>query len=244
MNKIEPDNLVYENSYCAFIDILGFSEFIKNTPTPQAIIDALNKVKSVAGYEHPMHAPRPALAIKSISGSELKMNVSYFSDSIALSVPENEPWALTLILSWGLYITTELLTNHNLLVRGGIAKGRLYHKDNIVFGPALVRAHQLEVNANYPRIILDKGIIEDATWPNSMTENEIHETNAICTPIDTDGWRYVDYFFFELAENTNLYHQALYSVVDNNKNSSDPRVISKYGWLKNKIDAATQKRNS
>jgi hypothetical protein len=154
-----------------------------------------------------------------------------------LSVPENEPWALTLILSWALYLTTELLTSHNLLVRGGIAKGKLYHRDNIVFGPALVRAHLLEVNANYPRIILDKGIIEDATWPNSMTENEIQEANTICTPIDTDGWRFVDYFFGGHLKNNSQYHQALCNVIESNKNSADPRVISKYGWLKNKIDA-------
>jgi hypothetical protein len=44
MNKIEPENLVYINSYCAFIDVLGFSEFISNTTTPKAIFDVLNKI--------------------------------------------------------------------------------------------------------------------------------------------------------------------------------------------------------
>jgi hypothetical protein len=70
-----------------------------------------------------------------------------------------------------------------------------------------------------------------------MTENEIQEANIICTPIDTDGWMFVDYFFLELLENNSPYHQALRNVIESNKNSSDPRVISKYGWLKNKIDA-------
>lgn len=239
MNKTEPDNLVYEDSYCAFVDILGFSELIKNTSSPKAIIDALNKVKDIAEHTQPQHAPRPAPSVVSHDDIELKVSVSYFSDSIVLSVLGNEPWALTQILNWAFYLTAELLTSHNLLVRGGIAKGKLYHKDNIVFGPALIRAHQLEMSANYPRIILDKEIVEKAIWPNSMTEEEIHKANAICTPFDTDGWRYVDYFLSpEITENISPFHQYLCNLIDSNKNSSDPRIISKYGWLKSKIDAA------
>jgi hypothetical protein len=241
MNNIETDSLFYEDCYCAFIDILGFSELVKNTSSPKAIVDALNKVKSLAGLKHPQHAPRPAPSAINPSEGELRIGVSYFSDSVVLSASGNEPWALTQILNWSFYLTAELLTSHNLLVRGGIAKGKLYHKDNIVFGPALFRAHQLETNANYPRIILDKGLIEEAIWPDSMTKEEIKKANAICTPIDTDGWRYVDYFLSEIAENNSSYHQVLLNAVNSNQNSLDPRVISKYGWLKNKIDAATKK---
>ena len=51
------------------------------------------------------------------------------------------------------------------LTRGAVVKGKIYHLDNIVFGPALVRAVALERAAQQPRILFDRdSIIEMPTW--------------------------------------------------------------------------------
>lgn len=38
------------------------------------------------------------------------------------------------------------------LTRGGITIGPVHHRDNIIFGPALIEAVALEKEAHYPRI--------------------------------------------------------------------------------------------
>ena len=43
-----------------------------------------------------------------------------------------------------------------LFVRGGVSVGEFYINEDIVFGPALLDAHNTESNlACYPRIVLD-----------------------------------------------------------------------------------------
>jgi hypothetical protein len=49
------------------------------------------------------------------------------------------------------------LMGRGLLVRGGIAKGLLYHTEKAVFGPAFLAAYDLEQRiASVPRVVVDK----------------------------------------------------------------------------------------
>jgi len=41
-------------------------------------------------------------------------------------------------------------------LRAGVTVGDIYHDENMVFGPALNRAYQLEDAGKYPRIVLDE----------------------------------------------------------------------------------------
>jgi hypothetical protein len=46
---------------------------------------------------------------------------------------------------------------NGILVRGGLAKGMLHHRGNVVFGPALLDAYALESTiAKFPRILIDR----------------------------------------------------------------------------------------
>jgi hypothetical protein len=48
---------------------------------------------------------------------------------------------------------------YGFLTRGGIAVGQLHHRQNVVFGPALVEAVNLEREAIYPRLICSPGLL-------------------------------------------------------------------------------------
>jgi hypothetical protein len=153
--KPTPGNK-YEQRYCAFIDFLGFTDAIeKETWTPDQIHSAMAKAANVAG------------------GEEEVIRVTQFSDSLILSAPVNEDWAFLTLVSTAFFLTIELV-QHNVLIRGGIAKGDLYHQDNMAFGPAFIRAYHLEQAANTPRIILDSELAEKAYWPDSMDNDEIN----------------------------------------------------------------------
>lgn len=57
-------------------------------------------------------------------------------------------------------LQTKLITR-GILVRGSISFGKLFSDDtnNIIVGPGLINAYELEAKANYPRIIIDRTII-------------------------------------------------------------------------------------
>ena len=49
------------------------------------------------------------------------------------------------------------MMSKGILLRGGITVGQLCHKDNIVYGPAMVEAYELESkSAIYPRVIVSE----------------------------------------------------------------------------------------
>ena len=54
------------------------------------------------------------------------------------------------------------LMQEELLIRGGVAKGELYHKKGVMFGPAFIEAYRIEKTfAKYPRVVLSKQTYED-----------------------------------------------------------------------------------
>ncbi len=74
-----------------------------------------------------------------------------FSDNFVFSVPASFGGR---ILGVAARVTVSLL-RQGFLVRGGLTLGQLHHKDNLVFGPALNEAVQIEQEeAFYPRILI------------------------------------------------------------------------------------------
>ena len=69
---------------------------------------------------------------------------------------------------------------HGFLIRGGVTIGQISHSENTCFGPALVRAYQLESQfAFYPRVVLDPKV-EWGIWEEQHT--------AKCEPAG-ESWR-------------------------------------------------------
>lgn len=226
MSKITSPS-AYSQRYCAFVDFLGFSSAImQNTLTPDEILSAMKKAENFSG------------------GDEDLICVTQFSDSLVLSCPIDEDWALLTLATTIFYLNIELV-QHGILLRGGISKGELFHKENLAFGPAFLRAYQLEQAAGTPRVIIDSKIIDDALWPDTMSRSERKDFINECLPKDADGWRYVDYLSsrhtgeFDAGPEGLQHHYATISdLIDLNRDSESPSIRTKYGWLENKLAAA------
>jgi hypothetical protein len=164
-----------------------------------------------------------------------------FSDCIVLS----ERGAMVAPLMVAVSRLTMALLQVDILVRGGIAIGKLHHDDAVVFGPALIEAYQLERTcAKYPRVLLSDRALAVAG------ENLIkfggsalsHRANSFARQ-DADGLHYVDFLRMAAA--------APESVVDVPKGKLSTYIIcalrrtekeygntvhpldirSKFGWL-------------
>lgn len=77
--------------------------------------------------------------------------------------------------------------------------GDLYTDDDLLFGPALIRAHELESKeAIYPRIVVDQCIFEELASGN-LRRNAVHDLDEEFDHLEsllvrgTDGLAYIDY---------------------------------------------------
>jgi hypothetical protein len=142
----------YEQRYCAFIDILGFSEVIQRLRSDPGEI---NQVRTLL---RSVHAPVRGDWITSHRDSDLK--AQSISDAVCLSARCSPAGLLHLFFSIDQLALTLLEAGY--FIRGAIVKGQLYADDNMAFGEALVRAYHLEQNVvRFPRVMVTHDIVKE-----------------------------------------------------------------------------------
>ena len=233
----------YENRIVLFLDILGFKKIIQGTVQKNSqsrdeeikektsfIIETINEMKEVA---------QPNL-------NNSSKVVSQFSDSIVISFNADDQKEIP-ILFHNLQRLIVKLIAREVLCRGAISYGKLYHKSNMIFGPALVDAYETESKAAlYPRVILDKSVLEimksnySIEYKNSYRKIRFESDIASYLKTDTDDKFYIDFFtgtmmFYEDKELFNVY-KNLRKLIINGLRNKKPNINIKYGWMKNKYN--------
>jgi hypothetical protein len=159
MKGRREDSPEYAERFVAFVDILGFSEKVRQSAIPNGRISLVQLLKAL---EHPTPAGPDQIVVVRIGDiSKSGHRMTYFSDSIAISTEPTEAGLFHLVnhvekIGWRLL---EL----GFLCRGAVTRGLLYHRDNAIVGPALIEAYDLEKNkAKTPRIIVRDEIFHTA----------------------------------------------------------------------------------
>jgi len=138
------------------------------------------------------------------------------------------------------------LANEGILCRGAISYGKLIHDNKVIFGPALNDAYETETRAAiYPRIILDKSLIEMGKerqkefFEISMSNKE----KLIYTYLsqDSDDKFFIDYFpkdiwSYKYITNIQVYLSNLRQIIIYGLRNEKPDLKSKFGWMKNKYN--------
>lgn len=142
----------YTQRYVAFLDILGFSEIVRETDR-----DALpNRFDAIVKTLEEINSREDEL--DNDVGCDFQFQS--FSDSIVMSSNATTV-GLFYLLSTVRQLALSLLGN-GLLMRGAVAKGKLHHVGSVMFGPAFLEAYRIEHEiAKYPRIILSPGTYAD-----------------------------------------------------------------------------------
>ncbi|WCN36483.1 hypothetical protein [Aneurinibacillus uraniidurans] len=170
-------NVALENSYCLFLDLLGFS---------QEIIDNSNNATSQNHLIRLIQAIEKGMSRFSETDD---YSLKLFTDNIVIGIPFKK---LTEIAAWcpedevnsySGYASGDVLSEiyedyfnkiveqviyyqltmilEGFFVRGGWDYGKLYMDSKIVYGKPLISAYKLESDyAKYPRIVLGERIIE------------------------------------------------------------------------------------
>ncbi|EEY89244.1 hypothetical protein HMPREF0017_02216 [Acinetobacter lwoffii SH145] len=240
----------YEKRIVAFIDILGFKSLIEETQQPDCAAKKINNIKQAFDLIYKMLAEH--YDVEQIK----QVKYSTFSDCIVFSFPARQTNSLFFALLPLIWLQAELVWKHDILLRGVMTIGEIYHDDKIVFGPAMVEAYELETKkAIYPRIILDPKIKTEYTlWLDEVKkignadqiydlENEQRYTfksDGLLTE-DDDGYYYVDYLdkiSGEMDEPEN--YQDFINHVEKLiqpylKPHIDVSLLKKYVWLQEKL---------
>ena len=136
-------------------------------------------------YTSIIELTNPQKGIKKYENIQFKI----FSDNIIiakqLSQENKANDVVTLLSCVSNFLCSAVGDGVGWLVRGGITIGDFYIDDTIVWGPALLRAYELEDQlAIYPRIILDEtvtNVLSSSTIKNDFVR------------VDKDGFRFLNY---------------------------------------------------
>jgi hypothetical protein len=227
----------YEEKAVAFIDILGFKEHVKRS---QADLAHMRKLLTVL---HELQAKTNGQVMEENGFHGMKF--THFSDSLVVSFSCKDMYLLILHLVW-----TQLdLAHAGFFVRGGVTVGQVYHEGNIVVGPAMIEAYELESKvAKYPRIILHESYIEKALEPQNrhhQTAEEEWEYFDKLLKRDIDGFYYIDFFQAQELDDPE-YIRVHIGHIEHEVNrilssNPSPDVYSKMHWMRNQLIQAKNK---
>ena len=237
----------YDDRIVCFIDILAFRNKIKSTVNA----DGKDLVEKIKNINEVLLLARDILDVEGKVQFSKSKRTTQFSDSIVISFLVNEKSEI-------FYTLLDILTliikfvNRGILIRGGITFGKLIHNDEIIFGPAMVKAYELESQAAlYPRVILDKTVIEKAKEnPFKYGDSKSEEDSIMeIITVDTDDMYYIDYIKKAQPTLNNpefdmpKYIEKLRAIINENQELDSPSIKVKTGWLINKfnkfVDSAT-----
>ena len=235
---------MYEERVLAFIDVLGFSDAVKKTikngKENKKETERISKLLKFIQYSL-NHDKEPKYSLP--KNSKI---VNQFSDSIVVSYLMNEDLGIHNIL-FDIYLLQYNAMIDGFLLRGAIVCDKVYHTETTVFGPAMLRAYDLERKmANYPRIILDdkiNNIVSNFCKKHHIQDENNWLLNGFIKK-DFDGQYYLDYFFYmepdkdEIIEENFMRFACINRIIEDIEKIDNVGVKSKYLWLKEKYDEA------
>ncbi len=141
---------MYSEHVISFVDILGYSELVLQEDYEK--VEQCNQIfkDAFAAVE---------------SDQMIGRRTTYFADTIITTIPVISPsgkpqvhGTLCCELEALCLAQADLFNHTGLFVRGGVTVGDLVHDETRIFGPAVIRAHALEVKASFPRIIVGREV--------------------------------------------------------------------------------------
>ncbi|MBM4432380.1 MAG: hypothetical protein FJ025_00050 [Chloroflexi bacterium] len=176
-NTIPATTNCYSDHIIVFLDVLGFSDATKKSAFDERIYAKINKL---------LEELKETVDTRT---KDFHVRICSFSDSIYISCPTVSEQSFNEVC-WIISEFCFKTISYGFFVRGALTVGHCQEKAGIMFGPACVRACELEHSlALWPRCIID---------PTSLTRSDIYPDNSWeernhYVLIGNDGLPYLDY---------------------------------------------------
>jgi len=228
----EADRPVHKLSYCAFLDVLGFSDRIKESAENNERDKLLQEFHSI--FKEMINQLE----------EETKDSLLYFksfTDNVLLACPrfsEDMESEFGFIL-WSISAYQLQMSLHGFFIRGGLSIGPLFIDDNSVYGEALLEAYHLEnKHANNPIVVL-------SDYTMKLVDKHVGYYRGMEAPqirtllVNTDGRYFINYLSecvidtyegLELdTHSLNLHKEQIENALV--KYAAIPSVYAKFSWL-------------
>jgi hypothetical protein len=208
----------YSEHIVAFIDVIGFSEAVKkstiNSENYTRVSSLMKKLNEIAQRR----------SLGALGNEDMPLiTVSSFSDSIIISCPVISELAFNnvLLTICEFYITT--VTSFGFFLRGALTIGAFHNQDNILYGPALVRAYEIEESlSSWPRCLIDPELISCADiFPDGKWQKHRY------IDIGSDGLLYLDYLGFPVANYYSHWLNEIKHQVKGIDSNNSPDIIAR-----------------
>jgi hypothetical protein len=235
----------YEKHIFAYLDILGFTNLVDNPKNESMLIYLMNSI----------HDQNASQSIK-IEGTKengqatVKPNIMSFSDHMIISIKHDPNLAgpayefdsllhsVTMTLSqFCIHALTE-----GVALRGAIGYGDIYvnytDKKSIIFGKNLIASINDESSlAIYPRIVVSSSLIPELEKIKSIKASGDISYPSIIIRDNYDGLFHVDYLGLLYSclskDRFSTLQKVSHYINKNYQSNTDPRIKSKWYWLKN-----------
>lgn len=213
----------YSDRLVAFLDILGFKQLIQGdkASTMRSINFIDGRIKRVLSILHEQHGKT--------------FSTKLFSDCICVSCEYSSENVFSIIYELAfiqLYFSLE-----GIFLRGALSRGNHFENERMIFSQGLIAAYELERSARYPRIIVDKDIVEKITVDDRLYHPYYigfkKRDFLIGAP---DGCFFIDYLNlllkeegFEQMESMGDHKARILNNVSSN--FGNVSVLEKYRWL-------------
>jgi hypothetical protein len=204
----------YEPKIVAFLDVLGFRTMTSlGAPAAEERIALVDRNLTNVAVEVAEHSYRG-----------IPFTAKLFSDCISLSSLNSDVGAAVVLES--VAVLSLWFAMDGLFLRGGIAVGRHFENERMIFSEGLVRAYELESTlARWPRTLVDESVEALAlTHVPFLVRTDPH-----------DGRRFVDYLEYCSNQQSATGHPY-----DSHKRhirialatyQANSRTLEKYEWL-------------
>ena len=231
----------YDDRIIAFVDIMGFQDMVD---------ESVNNPDQYAKIKDALHTFKNLKKDKADPLYRKDIKVTTFSDSLVISYPADYNGGLFWIILDLIYLQL-IFSRLGVIIRGGIAIGKLRHTREEIFGPAMNEAYWLESKkAIYPRIVIEEETINaglvrtyDKSFPIEYSlECEKEDVKSLLKQ-DDDGFFFLDflrqYDEFPYPEDYYQMLAAIGNVIQQGKilAISKPNLSEKYDWLERYFDS-------
>lgn len=224
---------VHKMSFCAFLDILGFTARMEESYEIDKADELLEEFYEIFSNQ---------IEVMKKDVNETLLYFKSFSDNILLAYPQssNEMESEFGFILWSIQDYQLAMATKGFFIRGGLSVGELFIDENNVYGKALIDAYGLESKvAINPMVVLGQDVKElvDQHITYYADESAPQLQDVL---VNSDGQYFINYLsqcigddgFEEPILNTNLLkmhrdriNEALI------KNANNTKVFSKFIWL-------------
>jgi hypothetical protein len=233
-NHVSPKPVRYTRSIVSYLDILGFQDLVESK-TPGELSQILRILAESVEPSQTFEAEQ--------------IQFTKFSDTVIRSIPEEKYYPRNLLFELRSILHAQIgLIPRGITIRGALTIGDIVQSWGIVYGPAVVRAYQLEnKKGGPPRIVIDPQSVA-LVEPVIEKENLGSEWAALVRK--EGGTTFLDYLrACELELNVPEQEYPMFLQFHRDlvragltKYVGQPSILSKYEWMKNYHECTLRER--